>query len=128
MTAADFEEIVERAIAKIPGRFRRRMNNLLIMVETNPPEPDLLGLYEGRPLTERSTMDSPGLPDRIRIFQRPHERMAQNRAHLEQMVFDTVWHEVGHYFGLSESEIHRIEARRERLRVLKGRRDYNVRR
>lgn len=113
----DFDSIVESAVAAIPGRFRLRMKNLLIAVEPVGPSPDLLGLYEGRPLTERGSFDSVAEgPDRIRIFQRPHEEIARNRAELERIVTDTVWHEVGHYFGLSEREIHAAENRRERLR------------
>jgi predicted Zn-dependent protease with MMP-like domain len=115
-----FDAIVERAVAAIPGRFRARMQNLVIVVQPVGPSPDLLGLYEGRPATERSVSDvSPEGPDRIRIFQRPHEEMARSPAHLERIVTDTVWHEVGHYFGLSEREIHAAEDRRERLRPLR---------
>ena len=115
-----FDAIVERAVAALPARFRVRMRNLVIVVQPSGPSPDLLGLYEGRPLTERSLGDSsPDGPDRIRIFQLPHEEMARNAAHLERIVTDTVWHEVGHYFGLSEREIHAAEERRERLRPLR---------
>ena len=115
-----FDAIVERAVANIPGRFRARMRNLVIVVQPVGPSPDLLGLYEGRPVTERATSDvSLEGPDRIRIFQRPHEEMARNPAHLERIVVDTVWHEIGHYFGLSEREIHAAEERRERLRPLR---------
>lgn len=116
-----FDAIVERAVAGLPARFRARMNNLVIVVQPSAPDPDLLGLYEGRPATERFTSDPtlPDGPDRIRIFQHPHEEMARNLAHLERIVTDTVWHEVGHYFGLSEREIHAAEDRRERLRPLR---------
>lgn len=115
-----FDAIVERAVANIPNRFRARMHNLVIVVQPVGPSPDLLGLYEGRPATERSLADSPlDGPDRIRIFQRPHEEMARNPSDLERIVTDTVWHEIGHYFGLSEREIHAAEDRRERLRPLR---------
>ena len=115
-----FDVIVERAVAAIPARFRARMRNLLIVVQPVGPSSDLLGLYEGRPMTERSLGDAaPDGPDRIRIFQRPHEDMARNPVHLERIVTDTVWHEIGHYFGLSEREIHAAEDRRERLRPLR---------
>lgn len=112
-----FDAIVERAVANIPGRFRARMRNLVIVVQPVGPDPGLLGLYEGRPVTERSAADLmlEG-PDRIRIFQRPHEEMSRTPAELERIVTDTVWHEIGHYFGLSEREIHAAEDRRERLR------------
>ena len=111
-----FDAMVERAVAAIPARFRERMTNLAIVVQPTGPSPDLLGLYEGRPLTERTFSDA-GLegPDRIRIFQRAHEEMARNRADLQRIVTDTIWHEVGHYFGLDEREIHAAEDRRARL-------------
>ena len=117
----EFEQMVERALAGIPGRFRSRMENLYVVVEAWGPSRDLLGLYEGRPLTERSVSDGFGQPDRIRVFQRAHEEMARSRSELEQIVADTVWHEVGHYFGLDEFAIARVEARRQRLRALRGR-------
>lgn len=111
--------MVERAVERIPGKYRALMTNLSIQVEKEGPGPDLLGLYEGRPATERSTMDPLEWPDRIRIFQRAHERMARSLADLERIVTDTVWHEVGHYFGLDEREVRAVEQRRERLRLLR---------
>lgn len=92
------------------------MQNLVIVVQPVGPSPDLLGLYEGRPATARGLGDAGEGPDRIRIFQRPHEEMAKSHAELTRIVTDTVWHEVGHYFGLSEREIHAAEDRRDRLR------------
>jgi predicted Zn-dependent protease with MMP-like domain len=60
--------------------------------------------------------DSFVLPDQITIYQRPHERLARNVDEQEQLVADTVWHEVGHYFGMSESQIRRAEQRIARSR------------
>lgn len=112
MTSREFDQLVERALSKIPARFRRRLHNVAFVVEREPPTPGLLGLYEGRPLTHRSVSDSFTLPDRITIFQGPHERLARDRAHLEKLVEDTVWHEVAHYFGLDEGRVRRAERRR----------------
>jgi len=69
----------------------------------------LLGLYQGHPLTTRSTGQSFTMPDRITIYQGPHERSARNPVELEQMVADTVWHEIAHYFGMDESRVRRAE-------------------
>jgi predicted Zn-dependent protease with MMP-like domain len=113
MRASDFDRLVERALARIPARYRRRMDNVAIVIEPEPPQPGLLGLYHGRPLPQRSVMESFAMPDRITIYQGPHERLARDPAHLEQMVLDTVWHEIGHYFGLDEAEVRRAERRRE---------------
>lgn len=115
MRARDFDQIVERAVRAIPPRFRRRLHNVAFVVEREPPRPDLLGLYEGRPLTVRGVGDGFHMPDRITIFQGPHERMARDRRHLEGIVGDTVWHEVAHYFGMDEAQVRRAERRR-RLR------------
>lgn len=123
MTAKDFDLLVERACAKIPKRFRRRLNNVAFVVEAEPSAEQLragrvpagqtlLGLYRGRPLTQRSVSDSFVMPDQIVIFQGPHERMARSTAHLEKMVEDTVWHEVAHYFGMDEARVRRAERRR----------------
>ena len=78
------------------------------------PGQTLLGLYQGRPLTERSVWDSFGMPDRITIFQGPHERLARSPEHLEKLVEDTVWHEVAHYFGMDELQVRAAERRRAR--------------
>ena len=115
-----FEQLVEDAIAALPLRFRRRMRNLLILVEGEPPAPGLLGLYEGRPLIERSVSEPFAWPDRITIYEGPHRRMARDRRHLTRLVHDTVWHEVAHYFGLNEAEVLRAERQRS-LRRRQGR-------
>jgi predicted Zn-dependent protease with MMP-like domain len=118
-----FDRLVARACARIPARFRIRLVNVAILVEPEPSPAQLarsgagrggtlLGLYEGRPLPQRSVFEPYAMPDRITIFQGPHERLAQSPAHLARMVEDTVWHEVAHYFGLNELEVRRAERRR----------------
>jgi predicted Zn-dependent protease with MMP-like domain len=78
----------------------------------------LLGLYEGRPLTKRSVFESFAMPDRITIFQGPHERLARGPEHLAKLVEDTVWHEVAHYFGMNELQVRAAERRRGRWGML----------
>ena|SRR5579883_2736698 len=123
MQAREFDRLVEDACARIPPRFRRRMKNVAIVVEPEPSPAQLarghvprgntlLGLYEGRPLTSRSVFEPFAMPDRITIFQGPHERMAVSPEHLAKLVEDTVWHEVAHYFGLNEREVRAAERRR----------------
>ncbi|HOL70266.1 MAG TPA: metallopeptidase family protein [Bryobacteraceae bacterium] len=116
MSPAEFDRLVEKALRAIPPRFRRRLKNVAFIVEPEPPSPNLLGLYQGRPLPYRSVSDGFTLPDRITIYQGPHERLARNRRHLEQLIVDTVWHEVAHYFGMDESRVRRAEQRRRILR------------
>ena len=107
-----FDRIVERALLRIPPRFRRRIRNVAIVVENEPPRPGLLGLYQGRPLTGRSVSEPFVMPDQITIYQGPHERMARSTAELEQIVADTVWHEIAHYFGMDERMVRRAERSR----------------
>lgn len=125
MTTQEFDRLVERAYRKIPRRFRRRLENIAIIVEPEPspahlragrvtPGSTLLGLYHGRPLTQRSVSDGFVMPDQIIIFQGPHERLARSPAHLEKLVDETVWHEVAHYFGMDELRVRRAERRRRR--------------
>ncbi len=118
MNAREFDILVERAVGAIPARFRKRLNNVAFVVEPEPPAAGLLGLYEGRPLTSRSVSDGFTMPDRITIFQGPHERLARDRRHLEQLLKDTVWHEVAHYFGMDERRVRRAE----RARKARGKR------
>ncbi len=112
MSPAEFDTLVERALKKIPARFRRRLRNIVFVVEPEPPRPNLLGLYHGRPLPNRSVYDSFHLPDQITIYQGPHERIAKSRAELEKLVEETVWQEVAHYFGMDEQRVRRAERRR----------------
>lgn len=100
----------------IPRRFRKRLDNVVFVVEQEPPRPNLLGLYEGRPLTERSVSDPIRIPDRITIFQGPHERMARSLPELRKLVEETIWHEVAHYFGMDERQVQKAERRRSRVR------------
>jgi predicted Zn-dependent protease with MMP-like domain len=117
MTRAAFERMVEDALAQVPAAFRMRMRNIILTVEDEPPQPGLLGLYEGRPLAERS-VNSEGfaLPDKISIYRGPHLRMARDREHLRRIVSETLWHEIGHYFGMDEQQVLRAQRRRTRAR------------
>ncbi len=116
MTLSAFERLVEDALAGIPAAYRSRMRNVVMVVEDQPPQPGLMGLYEGRPLTERGTADSFTLPDRITIYRSTHVRMARNAQHLRRIVEETVWHEIAHYFGLDEGQVLRAERARTRRR------------
>jgi predicted Zn-dependent protease with MMP-like domain len=117
---ARFEQHVADALRRIPRRFRNAMANLAILVE-DEPSPDLLaemdieppdtlfGLYQGTPLTERTWSYGNALPDRILLFQGPHERESDTEGELVVSIGETLIHEIGHYFGLSEEEIEEIE-------------------
>jgi predicted Zn-dependent protease with MMP-like domain len=113
---AEFDALVERAFRKIPARFRKRLDNVVLVVEPEPPRPGLLGLYHGRPLTVRSVSQNGAMPDQITIYQGPHERMAQSFEDLERIVYETVWHEIAHYFGMDERQVRAAERKRARVR------------
>ena len=82
--------------------------DLLEEMEIDPPD-TLFGLYHGTPLTERSWSYGNALPDRISIYQRPIEEACEDDDEIRDCVAETVIHEFGHYFGLSEDEIEEIE-------------------
>jgi predicted Zn-dependent protease with MMP-like domain len=122
MTRAEFERLVHEAVTLIPKRFRREMHNLALVVEEEPsqellqeleiePPDSLYGLYQGTPLTERTWAFGNVLPDRITIFQRPIEEDCEDADEIRAVIGETLIHEVGHYFGLSEEEIEEIEER-----------------
>ena len=128
MSPDEFDNLVQGAYGRIPSRFRKRMQNVAMLVEAEPSAAQLaeagvgagatlLGLYQGRPLTVRSVFENFAMPDRITIFQGPHERLARGEAHLKRMVEDTVWHEVAHYFGMDERQVRSAEKRRRATRA-----------
>ena len=112
LSETEFDALVARALRRIPPRFRKHLQNVAVIVEREPPRPGLLGLYQGHPLTTRSVGQSFTMPDKITIYQGPHERMARNVVQLEEMVADTVWHEIAHYFGMNEARVRRAEKKR----------------
>lgn len=122
MTRERFKQLVTEAITLIPKRFRREMKNLALVVEDEPddalleemeiePPDSLYGLYQGTPLPERTWGFGNALPDRITIYQRPIEEDCEDEDEIRAVIGETLIHEVGHYFGLSEEEIEEIEER-----------------
>lgn len=115
LSAREFDDLVNDCMDVVPARFRRRLENVVLVVELEPPQPGLLGLFEGRPAIERSFAESFVPPARITIYQGPHERQSRNRAELRKLVRETIWHEVAHYFGLDERRVLLAEKRRQRI-------------
>jgi predicted Zn-dependent protease with MMP-like domain len=120
MTRERFTELVEEALREIPARFRREMRNVAVVVE-HEPSPDVLadieaeedetlfGLYQGTPLPDRGWGYGNALPDRISIYQGPIEEACEDDDEIRDCIAETVIHEFGHYFGMSEEEIEEIE-------------------
>lgn len=120
MRRSEFESLVETALEGLPPEFAKRIENVEVIVQAEPtrrqlkearlkPGGDLLGLYVGIPPGDRSVFDATvHYPDRIYIFQRPIERCFGDRESIIHQIRETVVHEVGHHFGLSDAEIYRI--------------------
>ena len=110
---ARFARLVRRALRDLPAEFGERMRNVEIVVD-DEPEPDrvadgreLLGLYEGVPLTERG-YGEPYVPDRISIYRGPIQRMSSSPRRQAEVVRDTVMHEIAHHFGISDERLHEL--------------------
>ncbi len=125
ITRAEFEKIVDAGIGSIPERFLKLLDNVVIVIENEPTQAQrkkfrlghdwtLFGLYEGIPLSERGDHYTSVVPDKITIFQRPIEQEATSMKEMEEIVSNTVWHEIAHYFGLDEAEVRKAERRRKK--------------
>ncbi len=115
MTSREFEKLVEEGIALIPEELRRHIANVQIVIEAEPsaevledmrvPQDEtLFGLYEGTPLTERTT-EYAALPDRIVIFRQPLLDEFDNPDELRMEIARTVIHEVAHHFGIHDDRL-----------------------
>ena len=124
MDRHSFEQLVQNSLSRLPRRFRQKIKNISIEVEDDP-SPEILramgiergtlfGLYQGVPLTEREWNYGNVLPDRIVIYRRPIESSARSPEEIEEIVLETVIHEIGHYFGFADEELERIEDSRRR--------------
>lgn len=127
MDTAEFERLMNDGIAAIPEPFRSKIENVAFVIEDNPSSEQqmqlhlddhhkLLGLYQGIPQTKRGVHYYAVLPDKITLFKEPILSLSDDPEIIKQIIADTVWHEVGHHFGLNEQEVRKREAQREALR------------
>ena len=116
MDEETFAEIVEEALESIPEGFRGYLKDVAVDIEDMPDEAtcrqmkirdprELLGLYHGTPLTERSVEHMYRFPERIAIYQSNLQRMGRNRRQIVRQIRKTVLHEIGHHFGLDEDDL-----------------------
>ena len=120
MTRRQFEGLVEKALRRLPKTFKAKIANIAVVVEDwaddetltdlgiEPPD-TLYGLYRGVDLTRRDSSYGNVLPDTITIYQGPIEEDCVDEAEMAELVRDTVVHELGHYFGLDDETMERIE-------------------
>lgn len=111
MSLEDFEDAVRDGLDRIPPELAVQIDNVVVLVEDDPPdgEPDLLGVYDGVPLTERGEFWAAGsLPDRITIFRRPTLAICADREEVVEEVAVTVVHEVAHHFGIDDERLHEL--------------------
>jgi predicted Zn-dependent protease with MMP-like domain len=109
MSAARFEELVSDALDAVPAEFAEAMDNVVVLVEDHNNEaPDILGLYHGIALTERTSDYGGVLPDRISIYRRPILRMCDTEEQVVDEVLITVVHEIAHHFGIDDARLHEL--------------------
>jgi predicted Zn-dependent protease with MMP-like domain len=110
MDAAEFEDAVGDALDEVPPELMALLDNVVFLVEDEPPaeDPDLLGVYDGTPLTERGDGWAGALPDRITIFRGPLSRMCEDREELLDEIAITVVHEIAHHFGIDDARLHEL--------------------
>lgn len=105
-----FEQLVTEVLDGLPDWIQQRLDNVEVIIEGDPPEDraDLLGLYEGIPLTKRAVSYFGVLPDRITLFRRRIEATARDEEALRQAIEDTVVHEIAHFFGISDRRLEEL--------------------
>ena len=108
MSQERFEELVSDALDTVPAELANLMDNVVVLVEDEPPadDPELLGFYDGTPLTERDTRYAGVVPDRIMIFRNPTLRMCEDEDEVVEEVRITVVHEIAHHFGIEDDRLH----------------------
>ena len=108
MTREEFEDAVGDALDQVPPELMDLLDNVVFFVEDEPPDddPELLGVYDGTPLTERDLSWGGTMPDRITIFRGPTLRMCRDRQEVIEEVAVTVVHEIAHHFGIDDERLH----------------------
>ncbi len=101
-----FEELVEAALDEVPPELAGLMENVAIFVEDRGDEPDLLGLYDGVPLTERDDYGGMVMPDRIFIYREAICEICADEEEVVEEVLVTVVHEIAHHFGIDDDRLH----------------------
>jgi predicted Zn-dependent protease with MMP-like domain len=104
----DFEAMVADALDQLPPELGSLLDNVVILVEDQHPTEDLLGLYEGIPLTDRGDYGDMALPDRITLYRLPLCADAADLDDLTSEILITTVHEVAHHFGIDDERLHQL--------------------
>ncbi|MBA9002955.1 MULTISPECIES: metallopeptidase family protein [Thermomonospora] len=107
LSREEFEELVSEALDTVPPELTELMDNVVVLVEDDAPEPGLLGLYHGVPLTERGDWYAGVLPDHISIYRKEILAICDSVDDVVEEVRITVVHEIAHHFGISDEWLHR---------------------
>jgi predicted Zn-dependent protease with MMP-like domain len=109
MSRTRFDELVSDALDTVPSRLTAAMDNVVVLVEDrHPDDPELLGLYEGVSLTDRTSDYGGVLPDRITIFRDAVLEICGSEDEVVHEVAVTVVHEIAHHFGIDEHTLHEL--------------------
>lgn len=124
----EFHYYIDLALAEMPKEFRDKLDNVAIFVEDFPTREQvikfrlreerimLLGLYEGIPQTQRGRYGIGGaVPDKITLFRQPILSVVKNQTELVKQIKDTLYHEIGHHFGMSEEEIRQAKVDHDKI-------------
>jgi predicted Zn-dependent protease with MMP-like domain len=108
LSDAEFDELVSDALDRIPPPLAALMDNVVVLVEHEPPpeEAGMLGLYVGTPLTERDANYTFRPPDQVFVYRGPLLRMCQDADELADEIEITVVHEIAHHFGIDDEQLH----------------------
>ena len=110
VSVEQFDELVAEALDTVPQELAELIDNCVILVEDDAPadDPELLGLYDGVPLTERGVSYAGVLPDRIFVFRHPTLAVCATYADVVEEVRITVVHEIAHHFGIDDDRLHEL--------------------
>jgi predicted Zn-dependent protease with MMP-like domain len=110
VSRADFEQLVDEALDSVPAELAELVRNVAVVVQDHAPadDPELLGLYEGTPITERDSWYGGVLPDTITIYRLPILAMCSDADEVREEVAITVVHEIAHHFGIDDERLHEL--------------------
>ncbi|WP_306234004.1 metallopeptidase family protein [Agrococcus beijingensis] len=108
MSEESFESLVTEVLDELPDEMVDGLDNVVFLVEDEHPDEDLLGLYEGVAITDRGQYGFGELPDRIMVYRLPHLDASETLEELRADVRTTLVHEIAHFFGIDDEQLHEL--------------------